>query len=159
MIPIRRSSAEAVQILISHALGDAGSPYIIGLITDNLKMFLPQSQPDLCDEVSQTTYPDVENIEAYANKTVCSFTVDFYSMQYSLFINNIVEILGSFLFLITAIYVVKDMKKCNKYIAGKLSIAFITETRYWFKSFRFRYEWIFHFIWRWWTSQTETSNQ
>ena len=32
MIPTRRSSAEAVQILLSHALGDAGSPYLVGLV-------------------------------------------------------------------------------------------------------------------------------
>ncbi|CAC5402797.1 SPNS [Mytilus coruscus] len=32
VIPTRRSAAEAVQILMSHALGDAGSPYLIGLV-------------------------------------------------------------------------------------------------------------------------------
>ena len=32
VIPTRRSSAEAVQILLSHALGDAGSPYLVGLV-------------------------------------------------------------------------------------------------------------------------------
>ena len=32
VIPTRRSTAEAVQILLSHALGDAGSPYLIGLV-------------------------------------------------------------------------------------------------------------------------------
>lgn len=30
--PSRRSTAEAFQILFSHALGDASSPYIIGLV-------------------------------------------------------------------------------------------------------------------------------
>lgn len=33
VIPTRRSTAEAVQILISHALGDAGSPYLIGVVS------------------------------------------------------------------------------------------------------------------------------
>ncbi|KPI94445.1 Protein spinster [Papilio xuthus] len=32
VIPPRRSTAEAFQILISHMLGDAGSPYLIGVI-------------------------------------------------------------------------------------------------------------------------------
>ena len=32
VIPTRRSAAEAVQILISHLLGDAGSPYLIGQV-------------------------------------------------------------------------------------------------------------------------------
>lgn len=32
MLPNRRSTAEAFQILISHAFGDAGSPYLIGVV-------------------------------------------------------------------------------------------------------------------------------
>ena len=30
IIPSRRSTAEAVQILVSHLLGDAGSPWLVG---------------------------------------------------------------------------------------------------------------------------------
>lgn len=37
VMPTRRSTAEAFQILISHAFGDAGSPYMIGLISEALK--------------------------------------------------------------------------------------------------------------------------
>ena len=33
VIPTRRSTAEAFQFLLSHALGDAGSPYIIGVVS------------------------------------------------------------------------------------------------------------------------------
>ncbi|WAR02236.1 SPNS1-like protein [Mya arenaria] len=36
VIPTRRSTAEAVQILMSHLLGDAGSPYLIGVMADGL---------------------------------------------------------------------------------------------------------------------------
>ncbi|KAK2138214.1 hypothetical protein NP493_8250g00000 [Ridgeia piscesae] len=32
VVPTRRSTAEAIQILISHAFGDAGSPYLIGAV-------------------------------------------------------------------------------------------------------------------------------
>lgn len=32
VIPTRRSTAEAFQILIAHTFGDAGSPYLIGLV-------------------------------------------------------------------------------------------------------------------------------
>ena len=39
---IRPGTAEAVQILISHALGDAGSPYLIGVVSDALKGSLPK---------------------------------------------------------------------------------------------------------------------
>lgn len=36
VMPTRRSTAEAFQILISHAFGDAGSPYLIGLVSTYL---------------------------------------------------------------------------------------------------------------------------
>lgn len=37
VIPTRRSTAEALQIVISHLLGDAGSPYLIGVVSDSLR--------------------------------------------------------------------------------------------------------------------------
>ena len=36
VIPTRRSTASAFQILMSHAFGDAGSPYLIGVVSDFL---------------------------------------------------------------------------------------------------------------------------
>lgn len=36
VVPTRRSTAEALQIVISHLLGDAGSPYLIGVLSDSL---------------------------------------------------------------------------------------------------------------------------
>lgn len=33
VIPPRRSTAEAFQILVSHMFGDAGSPYLIGVVS------------------------------------------------------------------------------------------------------------------------------
>ncbi|XP_061556100.1 protein spinster homolog 1 [Phycodurus eques] len=37
VVPTRRSTAEAVQIVVSHLLGDAGSPYLIGVVSDSLR--------------------------------------------------------------------------------------------------------------------------
>ncbi|XP_037333192.2 protein spinster homolog 1 [Pungitius pungitius] len=37
VVPTRRSTAEAFQIVISHLLGDAGSPYMIGVVSDSLR--------------------------------------------------------------------------------------------------------------------------
>uniref|UniRef100_A0A0K2VED7 Protein spinsterlike [Musca domestica] n=1 Tax=Lepeophtheirus salmonis TaxID=72036 RepID=A0A0K2VED7_LEPSM len=39
VIPTRRSTAEAIQILISHTFGDAGSPYFIGLVGSILYLY------------------------------------------------------------------------------------------------------------------------
>ncbi|EDW74346.2 uncharacterized protein Dwil_GK21866, isoform B [Drosophila willistoni] len=40
VVPTRRSTAEAFQILISHALGDAGSPYLVGVISESIMKHL-----------------------------------------------------------------------------------------------------------------------
>ncbi|XP_072298840.1 protein spinster homolog 1 isoform X2 [Eucyclogobius newberryi] len=37
VVPTRRATAEALQIVISHLLGDAGSPYLIGVVSDALR--------------------------------------------------------------------------------------------------------------------------
>jgi len=34
IVPTRRSSAEAIHLMATHALGEAGSPYFIGLLSD-----------------------------------------------------------------------------------------------------------------------------
>ena len=34
MIPNRRSTAEAIHLMATHALGEAGAPYIIGTMSD-----------------------------------------------------------------------------------------------------------------------------
>lgn len=39
VIPTRRSTAEAFQILISHMFGDAGSPYLVGIVSISLYFF------------------------------------------------------------------------------------------------------------------------
>lgn len=39
VIPTRRSTAEAFQILFSHALGDAGSPYLVGQVKIHVVSF------------------------------------------------------------------------------------------------------------------------
>lgn len=37
VVPTRRSTAEAFQIVLSHLLGDAGSPYLIGVVSDSVR--------------------------------------------------------------------------------------------------------------------------
>ena len=49
--PTCRGTAEALQILLSHALGDAGSPYLIGLLSDGIYSAMIQQSP--CDELQQ----------------------------------------------------------------------------------------------------------
>lgn len=94
VIPPRRSTAEAFQILISHMFGDAGSPYLVGVISESLKSYLMPSPDDLPSK-----------------------TVEFRALQYALFITCFVEVLGGIFFLITSAYIVRDKLKVDRAIA------------------------------------------
>ena len=48
----------------------------------------------------------------------CSDELRYYSLQYSLFTNCGVEVVGGVLFLITAIYIAKDKLACENSVAG-----------------------------------------
>ena len=75
----------------------------------------------LCDGPnSHETIPRFQYMEEYSNKTRCDFAVDYSAMQYSLLINNVVEVIGGFFFLVTAIYIIKDKLRCDRYVAGKI---------------------------------------
>lgn len=89
VIPTRRSIAAATQILISHALGDATSPYIIGTVSDAINYTKDKS-----------------------------IIIQYISLQYSLFITAFVLVIGGFCFFVTALYIINDKKRCNLIIKG-----------------------------------------
>ncbi|XP_050506344.1 protein spinster isoform X2 [Diabrotica virgifera virgifera] len=93
VLPTRRSSAEGFQLLFSHALGDAGSPYFVGVLSEAIKNILQRSSSN------STTKDDLE--------------IEFTSLQYSLFSTCFVEVLGGIFFIITAFYIVKDKQKVD----------------------------------------------
>ncbi|KAG6443718.1 hypothetical protein O3G_MSEX002979 [Manduca sexta] len=94
VVPPRRSTAEAFQILISHMFGDAGSPYLVGVISESLKRSLNPS-------------PDEKP----------SSIVQFEALQYALFVTCFVEVIGGIFFLMTAMYIVRDKSKVDRAIA------------------------------------------
>ncbi|KAG2463916.1 SPNS1 protein, partial [Polypterus senegalus] len=79
VVPTRRSTAEALQIIVSHLLGDAGSPYLIGTISDSIRSRSPDS-----------------------------FLWQFKSLQYSLLLCSFVAVIGGGFFLSTALFVERD---------------------------------------------------
>ncbi|XP_011506469.1 PREDICTED: protein spinster isoform X2 [Ceratosolen solmsi marchali] len=97
VIPTRRSTAEAFQILFAHAFGDAGSPYLIGVISDALKFVLLPNLTIGWIEPEQMALPLTDDL-----------IVDFRSLQYALFLTIFVEVLGSLFFFLTALYIEKD---------------------------------------------------
>ena len=106
--PTCRSTAEAIQILASHAFGDAGSPYLIGLVSDGLLGYLSDNR-EACPEEMETG-ECVEESQYREYK--------YQSLLYSLLTNCGVEVIGGILFLITAIYIVRDKLQCEKAAAG-----------------------------------------
>ncbi|XP_067393979.1 protein spinster homolog 3 [Emydura macquarii macquarii] len=89
VVPKRHSTAVALQILVSHLLGDAGSPYLIGTISD----------------VIQTSQTD-------------SHQGAFRSLQYSFILCAFIGVLGGGFFLLTSLYIEEDRKEAQQLCRG-----------------------------------------
>ncbi|CAG5876584.1 protein spinster homolog 3 isoform 1-T3 [Menidia menidia] len=81
VVPTRRATAEALQITVGHLLGDAGSPYLLGVISDAI-----------LSSNGQTDY------------------WKFHSLKFSLLVCPFVGILGGVFFLVTTLYITEDRK-------------------------------------------------
>ncbi|KAM6969812.1 sphingosine-1-phosphate transporter SPNS2 [Aplochiton taeniatus] len=88
VIPTRRATAVAFQSFTSHLLGDAGSPYLIGLISDALQ-------------------------ESYTTSALWRFL----SLGYALMLCPFVIVLGGMFFLATALFFLDDREKADKQLA------------------------------------------
>ncbi|XP_069157974.1 protein spinster isoform X2 [Procambarus clarkii] len=104
VIPTRRSSAEAFQILFSHALGDAGSPYLIGVVADAFKPYIhDRNMTTTVAPFTTTTEPTFFNATSTTNTPIDdmdSLYVEFKSKQYAMFLCAIINILGACILLL-----------------------------------------------------------
>lgn len=121
-MPTRRSTAEAFQILISHAFGDAGSPYLVGVISEALKPLLKKAEAHLnfgktIESMSLVLAENATDVSATMQQD--STEVQFKALQYSLFSTSFVEVLGGVFFLVTAAYILKDRANVDRAVAGK----------------------------------------
>ncbi|EMP41056.1 Protein spinster like protein 3 [Chelonia mydas] len=89
VVPKCQSTAVALQIVMSHLLGDAGSPYLTGIISDAL----------------QTRQND-------------SHLGAFQSLQYSFILSAFIGVLGGGFFLLTALHVEKDREEAQQLCRG-----------------------------------------
>ncbi|KAM9728091.1 sphingosine-1-phosphate transporter SPNS2 isoform 3-T4 [Menidia menidia] len=85
VIPTRRATAVAFQSFTSHLLGDAGSPYLIGLISDSLQ-------------------------KSYTTSALWRFL----SLGYALMLCPFIIVLGGMFFLATALFFLDDKEKANE---------------------------------------------
>lgn len=122
-MPTRRSTAEAFQILISHAFGDAGSPYLVGLISESLKPILRKGiQSDQFGKIGLESLSQLAENATQAATTALSQDsnfVQFRALQYSLFSTSFVEVLGGVFFLVTAVYILRDRATVDRAVAGE----------------------------------------
>uniref|UniRef100_A0A8C1TIF6 Spinster homolog 3 (Drosophila) n=1 Tax=Cyprinus carpio TaxID=7962 RepID=A0A8C1TIF6_CYPCA len=88
VVPTRRATAEALQIMVCHLLGDAGSPYLIG-ISDALLKY-DQESPHW----------------------------DFRRLEYSILLCPIIGILGGVFFFMTSLYIKEDRKAAELLNSG-----------------------------------------
>ncbi|XP_066246696.1 protein spinster isoform X1 [Euwallacea similis] len=105
--PVRRSTAEGFQLLVSHALGDAGSPYLIGILSDAFQLMLSghsNIKPELSNPplTSTTVTPHDNDLNAFK------------ALQYALFTTCFVEVIGGLFFLINAFYIVEDRERVER---------------------------------------------
>ncbi|CAL1573903.1 unnamed protein product [Knipowitschia caucasica] len=87
VVPTRRASAEALQITVGHLLGDAGSPYLLGVISDSIGKSNPVSSE-----------------------------WSFLSLKYSFLLCPFAGVLGGVFFLITAVYITKDKQAAQQLV-------------------------------------------
>ncbi|XP_055310032.1 protein spinster isoform X1 [Sitodiplosis mosellana] len=118
VLPNRRSTAEAFQILISHAFGDAGSPYLIGVISETLKRALRNGADVSSGLYHQGNLTDAHALAHTAPQPENKDLVEFRSLQYALFVTCFIEILGGVFFLISSMYILGDKKKVEEAISG-----------------------------------------
>uniref|UniRef100_A0A8C6Q3R9 SPNS lysolipid transporter 3, sphingosine-1-phosphate (putative) n=2 Tax=Nothobranchius furzeri TaxID=105023 RepID=A0A8C6Q3R9_NOTFU len=98
VVPTRRATAEALQITVGHLFGDAGSPYLLGVISDAIR----SSNPGTHDW-------------------------NFQSLKYSLILCPFVGILGGMFFLITTRYITEDRKAVERLVEGETTRLCLSE--------------------------------
>ena len=98
-----RSTATGVQTAIAHGFGDAGSPYVVGLIADMLRKNF---------KTGNTTSSHV-NTELTCSEDVDEAIAEFSSIQGALWITVVMTFLSALIFMFITKFVVADRKKAS----------------------------------------------
>lgn len=109
VIPTRRSIASATQILVSHAFGDAISPYLIGVVADWIRPAISPYTP-----IGPTPGPYPTQVK---DQTPEYYDIEFRCLQYALFGCCFFQLAGSFCFLAMSWYVMDDKQEADRAIA------------------------------------------
>ena len=117
VIPTRRSSAEAIQLMFTHALGEAGAPYLIGVLAgvfdDNL-VGKPTENPSITINITYFSL-NTKLLFIGGNGTMTSTEREYFSFEYSLFVTLAFEVLGGLFFLAATGFVAGDKEKADQF--------------------------------------------
>lgn len=114
VIPTRRSIASATQILISHALGDAISPYLVGVVADWIRPILAPFHP-------------IDPKFSVEDHTPQYYDIEFRCLQYALFSCCFFQLAGAYCFMVMSWYVLDDKRKADRMISEANASAVVTE--------------------------------
>ncbi|XP_023040392.1 protein spinster homolog 2 isoform X1 [Piliocolobus tephrosceles] len=116
VIPTRRATAVALQSFTSHLLGDAGSPYLIGFVS-NPGVGLACGGWGLQEGSTLTSTPKSSQIsDLIRQSTKDSPLWEFLSLGYALMLCPFVVVLGGMFFLATALFFVSDRAKAEQQV-------------------------------------------
>jgi len=118
VVASRRSFASAIQILVSHALGDAFSPFLVGVLSDWIRpALLPRDNDVPVVTVSTNVIPYSATIfidDVDRDFTPQEYDIEFRSLQYALFTSCFFQVFGGFFFLWTSFYVLQDKARAEE---------------------------------------------
>ncbi|XP_053131239.1 protein spinster homolog 3 [Hemicordylus capensis] len=97
--PERHSTAVSLQLFVAHLLGDAGSSYLLGIISSAIQK----------------------------SRGSASHFSSFRSLQYSFVVCTFVSVLGGGFFLLTALYIEEDQRKAAPPVQGTENKSYISD--------------------------------
>lgn len=122
VIPTRRGVATATQILMSHMLGDAFSPYLIGALADSFKPLISNTSSLVPGGVTLRQTAVQEFFSGSGAKITYELTpeeydLEFRALEYALFSCCFFQAMGAFFFFVVSWYVISDKSKAERQIA------------------------------------------
>jgi len=98
VLPNRRSTAEAIHLMATHALGEAGAPYIIGTVSDAII-------GDICPDLS---CQDVE-------------LAKYLGLQRAMYLAFSLLFLGGIMYILATIWIKPEKEKVDRYLEAELA--------------------------------------
>ena len=112
IVPERRATAQAIQILISHTLGDATSPFIVGAVSIQCANIIS------IDVYSVLLIKPKQIATAITKGNPNDPDIDYISLSYSLYLAPFILIFGGLFFIFSSRFVYKDEYRCKNDILG-----------------------------------------